>query len=48
MAAVEWLKKNASVPHPRKERKICLINISIFKDGMQELKNKKQFLKFVF
>lgn len=34
--AAEWIKKNVTFMHPRKEREVCAVNISVFKDYMRE------------
>ena len=34
--AAEWIKKNLTFMHPRKEREVCIVNIGMFKDAMKE------------
>ena len=34
--AAEWIKKNLTFMHPRKEREVCMVNIGVFKDAMKE------------
>ena len=35
--AAEWIKKNVTFMHPRKEREVCAVNISKFKEDMYNL-----------
>ena len=34
--AAEWIKKNITFMHPRKEREVCAVNIGRFMDYMME------------
>lgn len=34
--ACKWLKEHATFMHPRKQRPVCMINLNVFREAMEE------------